>query len=540
MKRKQICKKFFGCLLAGTLIMGSLSGCGSQTDVSKEVSESKPKEEVSTSQPEEGEEKVTLTMAWTELAAITAHSADISETALGQAWQEATGVELEIVNIADRAAFNLLFASGELPDILYYNFKNYPGGPQAAISDGIIEPLTDYMEYAPNLQAVLDSNESYRQTVTTGEGDIIGFPWIRDSSTPGALSVNGIAIRQDWLEDLGLNTPQTADEFYEVLKAFKEKKGAEYPLSTYTTTHFITALSSGMITSPFGLVKGDFYQKDGKVHYGFAEQEYRDVLEWLNKMYNEGLIDPNIASMDSATFDANITNGTSGAGFVSCGTPDRLTIAGVQVDPEYDLLGIAPLVTADGKIAMSSQYSYPINGAFCVITPACENKEAAMKFLDYAYSEEGTMLFNFGIEGESYEMVDGVPRETELITNHPEGWTVLEAKAHYHLSWDSGPMIQLYIPESVTERTRLTRSNFSKSTTEEYLMPQLFFDEETSAELSKYMGEINTMVEEKLFKYIMGTESLDTFDNYVKTLYEFGLDKAIAIYQEGLDAYNSR
>ena len=71
------------------------------------------------------------------------------------------------------------------------------------------------------------------------------------------------------------------------------------------------------------------------------------------------------------------------------------------------------------------------------------------------------------------------------------------------------------------------------------MMPQLFFDEEMTAEMSKISSEINTLVQEKFVKYIMGTESLDTFDNYVNTLYELGLDKYLKYQQEGLDAYYS-
>ena len=86
----------------------------------------------------------------------------------------------------------------------------------------------------------------------------------------------------------------------------------------------------------------------------------------------------------------------------------------------------------------------------------------------------------------------------------------------------------------------MPRANWSKSNVEQYKLPQLTFTDEVNAELSKYFGDIYTLTKEMFIKYIMGTESLDSYDNYVKTLNEMGLDKAIAYYQEALDAYYAK
>lgn len=118
-----------------------------------------------------------------------------------------TGVELEIMQLADIDALNLLYASGELPDLIYYS--GYTGGEQKAIKDKIIQPLNDYMQYAPDLQAVMDSNELYKKSNTTMDGDIIGFPFIRGDDYLRTSA--GLIIRQDWLDDLNMELPQTPD-----------------------------------------------------------------------------------------------------------------------------------------------------------------------------------------------------------------------------------------------------------------------------------------------------------------------------------------
>ena len=247
------------------------------------------------------------------------------------------------------------------------------------------------------------------------------------------------------MDELGLDYPKTEEKFYNVLKAFKEKKGAKYPLSSDSSAHFMSSILYGIITSPFGLVKGDFYQLDGQVHYGYAEKEYKDVLAWLNKLYEEELIDPNFAALDSETFNANVLNGVTGAGIVSCTTPELLTSAGKETDPNFNFVGMPPLAAEDEDVAKSTQFSPLLNGRFAVITQDCENVEAAVKLLDYAYSEEGNMLFNYGTEGISYEMVDGVAMETELITNHPEGWSAKEAGPVGHMCNFIIPLLPLRI-----------------------------------------------------------------------------------------------
>lgn len=98
-----------------------------------------------------------------------------------------------------------------------------------------------------------------------------------------------------------MEIPQTPDELYDVLKAFKEQKGATAPFSAVNFWLRDVGIGQGAITSPFGLVKGGFYQIDNKVHFGYAEKEYKDLLVFLNKLYAEGLLDPNFQSVDDNT-----------------------------------------------------------------------------------------------------------------------------------------------------------------------------------------------------------------------------------------------
>ena len=486
------------------------------------------------------DEKVHLTMAMVENAAVTANATDLAHTPFGEEWQRATGVELEIMQLADVDALNLLYASGELPDLIYYS--GYTGGEQKAIKDQIIQPLNDYMEYAPDLQAVMDSNELYKKSNITMDGDIIGFPFIRGDDYLRTSA--GLIIRQDWLDELNMEVPQTPDELYEVLKAFKEQKGATAPFSAANFWLRDVGIGQGAITSPFGLVKGGFYQIDGKVHWGYAEKEYKDLLAFLNKLYTEGLLDPNFQSVDDNTVRANVMNGDSGVTFGAVGGYIGNMIQTMEGDPTFDLTGFGPLVANRGDRSMSTQYDAALKGIYVVVTPQCKNIEAAVKFLNYGYTEEGHNLFNFGIEGVSYTMENGVPTYTELIMHNPEGWTKQLALAQYTMAWNDGPFVQdKRYSEQYADlpQQQAALKSWTTSDAAMYDMPPVRVAEENASEYSKLTADINIFISEMTVKYITGLESLDTFETkYLGTLQSMGVDRVIELQQGALDDFNAR
>lgn len=559
MKLKNV-KSLLSILLAGAMMVGTMAGCGSnetKKESSSAVSESKTESSAASKkttteavQEAEGvtyplEGNVTLTLALTEEGQVTSSGVkDLFETPFGKAWQEQTGVTIEVIQLADGDAMNLLFAGGDLPDLIWHNFNGYSGGPAKAIKDKIIEPLNDYTEYLPDMMEALNSDPDFIKAATTDDGDIVGGPFARSAEILKTSA--GMMIRQDWLDELNLEVPQTPDEVYEVLKAFKEEKGAEAPLSLNGSFWLKSiALGHGLITSPFGLPKANLYQVDGTVHYGFYEQEYKDVLAWLNKLYTDGLLDANFQTVDLATVNSNIMNGVAGMTVGSTGGNMGTYLNTMkETDPNYNLTGMAPLVANKGDMPMSTHYDNAVTGAFLVMTPNCKDKEAAAKFINYGYTEEGHLLMNFGIEGESFTMVDGVPTYTDLILKNPDGFTVQQAMAQYQRAWLAGPMLQDggYIQQYYAlDQQKEALAAWSTSDAKKYQLPAIVIPEENSAELSSITSDINVYIEEMLFKYITGEKSLDTFETeYLPTLKSMGAERLIEINQKGLDNYNAR
>lgn len=548
-------KKFLACLLATTCFTGLLAGCGNEkskvnsTEQTKQSTEQVQQSSESTAPVEEEtgvtyplEEEVTLTFAMQERAAVVANYETMGDAPFMQAWQEATGVKLEVTQYSGNEGMNLLFASGELPDIVFITSSSaYPGGMAKAIEDGAVMPITDYMEYAPDFAAVLESNEIYRKSNTTPNGEIIGFPFIRGDEY--LLTSYGLQVRQDFLDAVDMEVPSTPDELYDVLKAFKEELKLEAPWSSKSGDILTHGLGGGLLTTPFGLPKSDPYVEDGIVHMGYYEKEYKDVLVWLNKLYEEGLLDPNFTVKPDTR--ANFMNGVSGVTMDTVGSGIGTFLNTMKDDPTFDVTGFGPLVAKEGDVPMSTHYDNPFAGHYAVITPACKNIEAAMKFLNYGYTEAGSMLFNFGIEGESYEMIDGYPTYTDYIMNNPEGLTVANAMAPFvPAAVVGGPFVQdkrymeqySGLPQQQAALTQWTNSDAAK-----YKIPATTIPSEDLAEYSKIKGDIGTYVSEMTVKYISGLEDLETFETvYLDTLKTMGVERLRELEQKAYDEFMAR
>lgn len=560
MKKKTL-KKILGCILAGTMVMGALTGCGNtQTEnqpeesVKESSSEASGSSEVGTessaaegetvkvSYPIENAEDVTLKIycATASSATITSNYTDWTETPHWKAWEEQTGVNLELVNASDYA---LLMASGDLPDIVMVYQDMYPGGAVAAINEGIYLPLNDYVEYMPDYMALYNEYEEIRGMTTTSDGQIFCLPTY--SFDEFCSCSFGLVARADWLEDLGLDKPTTPDEFYNMLKLFKEEKGAGVPFST-TLGYLKNCVDEGILTAGFGIPRADFYMEDGEMHYGYAEQEYKALLEWLHKLYEEGLLDPNFATLDGNTMTANIEGGMSGVtGAAPGGNLGTWIRDMAEADPEYNLCGLPSLAPTSGERSKGGRYTYPVVNSGSFVTTQCENPEIAVQFLNYAYTEAGHMLMNFGVEGESYTMVDGEPVYTDFVMNNPDGWSMAQALAGYTQAWfavgglgqDGRYMEQYQTLPQQKEAIATWVDNDGK----QYDLPTLSVSAEYADEYSKLANEIKTYVDEMFVKYINGTESLDNFESeYLATLESLGVDRYIELSQIAYEDFMSK
>ncbi|MDR1400288.1 MAG: extracellular solute-binding protein [Treponema sp.] len=488
---------------------------------------------------------------WSTLNAnVSPHYTNFGDTPFAKALQQQTGIKITYQHPPETAvteAFNLMIVDPQnMPNIIeYYWLTQYPGGPEKAISDGVILRLNDYIDrYAPNYKAFLQAHPDLDKMVKTDQGSYYVFAFLKDDER--LLNTQGLMIRKDWLDDLGLALPTTIDDWHNVLTQFKTQKGASAPFTITWSNNLRLFMPS------FGFLKSWYVNADdGKVHFGQYDAGYRQWLQTMAQWYKEGLIDPDVVSVRAAsTLNTNMTTGKSGAAVASVGSGLQTWMnAMTPTQPKYEVVALPyPALTRNAKAvygipgaAYSGQDSAAISAAS---TP--QQIEIACRLLDYAYSEKGHILYNFGIEGESFTMVNGVPTYTPLIMKNPQGWSISQAILAYSKGAGSGPFVQdinyltqYYsgVPQAASAPADMTIPGADK-----YLLPPVTATSDESAELASITTDVNTYVDEFTTNVVIGNIELTdaAWNKYLSDVRGLGIERALAIQNAALDRYNKR
>lgn len=516
MKKKSV--KILKCIsgiLAGAVLISSLAGCKKQSAANKTG----------------GENEISCWMPLTSNMAL--YTSNFGETELAKELEKRTGVKVNYIHPPqgqESEKFSILVASSDLPDIIEYNWVTYPGGPAKAIKEGVIVDIGKYRDKAVNLFKYLDENNEIYKMVTTDNKEVFSFPFIRGDKSLGYST--GLVLRGDWLKELNLEIPRNIEEWENVLYAFKDKKGAKAPFSSLTVEYFASGFDA----------TADYYVEDGKVKYGPLDPQFKDYITKMRDWYKKGLIDQSFTTLDGKAKETNILNGFSGATSGSVGSGIGKWMSAAKTEG-YSLEG-APFPTADlSRKAKFGVYQIQVTSStrsFDAISTSCKNIDAAVKFLDYGYGEEGRMLYNFGIEGVSYEMKDNYPTYTDLILKNPENKSMTVALSNYARSYDAGPFIQdvRYMEQyaSLDEQKRAIKV-WSESEAYEHTLPHLYVKTEELNEFAQLNTDIDTYVDEMIMKFIIGAEPLENYDNMISQLHKRGIDRLLQMRQSAYDRY---
>lgn len=515
-----------------------------------------------TGEQEEGKDSGTpLLTIWEDFHFNVSHSAEnLGATPTYQELMKRTGVKVKFIHPPQgnyEESFNLMIASGELPDMIYYDWMLYPGGPSKAVADGVIMDLTPIVdEFMPNLKALYEENPVWEKAAKNDDGILYSIPFIRGDKF--LMTYYGPQLRKDWLDELGLALPETMDEWTKVLRAFKSAGKAEYPL-TFTKIdkgRGITGSggSSNSSGAPFIHAFGttwDFYQENGEIHFGPYEENFKDFLIYFKAWFDEGLVDPDLFVNERKTFDAKILNSEAGAWSSYTGSGIGAYMDANKGQGDFEIIAAKYPVLNKGDVPFFTQMDFPVTSTGLAITTACKDIEAAAKFADYAYGEEGHILMNFGIEGESFNWTDNYPgyegiqfpEYTEAVTADPKGRTLAQMGSYYSRAFYSGPIVQdkfymIQYARRQSQKDAIDRWGIGQ--TADHMVPLITPTPEEAEILASIMSEISTYREEMLIRFILGQEPIENFGAFQKQLMKMGLDKAIAIKQAALDRYNAR
>ena len=528
--------KKLSLILTSVIIASSIiGGCKAP---SKDAKEGNPITSVGESYPLKTD--VTLTYWMLFPSTLSTYYTNYGETPIAKALQEKTGIKVKFVHPTignEKEQFNLLIASNELPDIIEWNWENgYSGGPEKSFADKVIIPLNAQIQKnAPHLKKFLSENKDVDRDMKTDNNNYYGFPQLR--STISRVS-SGMQIRKDWLDDLKLEIPTTIEDWYNVLRAFKKDKNAIAP---YYAPYASISGEQGGFSGAFKTTN-TYYIKDGTVYYGPIDPQYKDYIITMKKWYAEGLIDKDFPTADSKKFEANMTTNKSGATYAFViGGMGKLQDVMKDKDPKFTLVGVPHPTLKKGEIPMFGQKDRAFHGATIpAITTQCKHPEIAVKFLDYAYSKEGHIVNNFGIEGESYTMVNGEPKFTDNIYKNPKGLTTAQALVNY--TRFNGPFVSdatAFIQRMTYPQQKAAMETWAKTEAEKYACYGSPTSEE-SAEFAKINNDVESYRNEMFIKFVMGSEPIENFDKYVQRIKDMKIERAIKIRQDAMDRYLKR
>lgn len=566
-------KKLLSLILVSLLIVGLLTSCGEKTNSKNEVDNSSiDKEDQNDSQKTTSEspqtdvtavngninlqtypiteEKITLTL-WYPMGGSMGELADFNDAEFFQWYEEKTNIHIEFIVPAsgtETDAFNLLFSSGDMPDMMYTQpaYHKYRGGQDKAIDDGFFVDLRDYMDCAPNYMSWVNNGEEsgLKRAAYSDTGKMYGMWGIWKTMNEKAMGESGLAIRKDFLDKVNKDIPTTYDEWYDVLKAFRDELNIEAPL--YTSQYGIDTtgeLMAGYGTAPY------FYNKDGKVMFGPLDDEYKEYLELLHKWYMEGLLDQDFPTRSSTGISADndmILNDKVGA-LVDWAT--RLSdtyISRGATNEDYWLVAVEQPVKENGPTPKYRRVvGDDLMNEYCMVFSAdSEYIEEAIRWTDGFYAEDVYLNANYGLESQEgvvwYKAEDGHRiGDYDFRFNNPNGLSSATVLVKY---WVKNPPVRVEAAqiEQADENKQSAYATWSKYDAEWWMPSRITMTSEEATTFSSLYTDIETYVQECNVKFITGNMSLDTYDAYRETLRQMGIEEAIAIQQAALDRYYKR
>ena len=546
---KKTFKQLLGLTLSAAMIIG-MTGCGNDTPtnntetqvVSKETettqtkeSETQVVENEEITYPLDSDETITI---WSDKLVLNADYTDAADSPFHSGLSEKVGVNFEfsfpMAGQKEQEAYNLLMTEDVLPDVIHKSITK--GQLTELYNDGVIYDLTEYIPtYAPDYWARINEDEALKENVYTEDGRIFAIYSIAEE---GFSTSMGPMIRKDWLDECGLDAPVTLEDWETVLTAFKEKHNATLAFnakSTFNNPFFASGAGA------YGTFQCKYYIDDnGKIQNHALQPEWAEYMKVLNRWYEAGLLDNDTMTMDTASTRTKAANNQIGASY---GYFSQLT--NFVADAEATGSGAEWVAVGYPRVAEGEPTCWiPGTGARTgtvggFITTSCSEEKliTVLKALNYGYTEEGIMYWNFGEEGVTYTLnSEGQPEWTDLVVNDPQG---LNGAATKYTGASTSPLCvqtlrfaQMKNVQQVADAMVIWTENTSSY---EHTMPSVTLTEEETLGFTDKHTACSTYISEMAQKFIMGTESLDKIDEFYAQLKKMGIEECVAIQQAAYD-----
>lgn len=469
-------------------------------------------------------------------------SDDGSELGWAKWLEERTGADITVdlysfLDSTDKQ--NLMIASGDYTDIIVGSLS-YSGGVDGAVEEEVLTNIAEYAEYMPDYMNTLFQDVNNVAAAYSTEYNLTAFYGIND---PAARADYGPVIRQDYLDKLGLEAPETYDELHDVLVKFKEE---------FDATLWITAYGGvpGDLSGGYGVAEyaggAGFptWVEDGTFKFSVKEDGFKDYLTMMHQWYQEGLIYPDFLSQGGTDYPDNslITAGDVGVYFtyVSYMEAQQDVLTGTVPEAVISPITWPVLNHGDEQKFGKAPNNSGVDGmgAFSVTT-ACEDIGTLCAVFNEFYTEDGYDFCNWGIEGETYTLDDGGKHVfTELITQDEYNLGANIMMTYYFFK--DGPFLynnERYLA-SYSE-AQMEAAELWTTTRDAAALSTMTTDQAT--EYYTAQVDISTVYQEYVVKFIVGDKDLDTdWQEFLDQLEGCGLQRFMELGQLGVDQYADR
>ena len=415
-------RKVVSLMLVSAMVAGMLAGCGSDSGSSKGGSstETGSAAEASSSgeTADDADDKSLITFEY--------FNADGKngnwDNPVAKAITEATGVTLDVsYPVASQGDAKediaLMIANDEYPDMIYAK-----GSATDLYQAGALIDMTDLIEkYGPNIKKMYGAEMEKLKWSQDDPGIYqLSYAGVNQKTltTGGSCQIQWAALKEN-----DYKYPKTLDEYEKMIKSYlaahpKTEDGLDMIGITMSASDWHWMITLG---NPAGLI-ADASPDNGQwiiddeynVHYKHVTDEEKEYFKWLCRMYNEGILDPNFATQTDDDYIAKVASGRVVAitdaewHYSQC---EATLVADGKVDQTY--VGL-PVTLREDQVEKALLYQGTTVGWGIGITKSCEDPVRAIKFLDYLCSDEGQILYHWGIEGENYFLDDdGQPYRTD-------------------------------------------------------------------------------------------------------------------------------
>lgn len=484
-------------------------------------------------------EKITMKVLISQLP----HVSDLQTNEFTAWFEEATNIHLDMVIVPDEGyvdKLNLLLSTGDYPEVIMSSAARSNNDiVKYGMDEKIYIPLNPYIDkYSENLVARWEEMPEIKEGMTAPDGNVYALPVFEGYTGHGAVSYKQW-VNQDWLDKLGLDIPKTVDEYYEMLRAFKEKDPNgdgvmnEVPLSGATNTW--AADPYYFILNAFDYFDESMMKlKDGKFTTTADTDGFRDGLRFMNKLYSEGLLDPasltqELAQLTQLANNENDLLGSYSAGHMAMG----IDIHNKELFDKWTYL--LPLTGPSGYCGVPVSDKQAINGGAFAITDKCKNPAAAFRLADAFYEGfDGYVNQNYYKGKTWYEVEPG----TKGVTGYPaKASTIFREGAQETTNWAATTCLgnikeyKLYLKFEGDPKDPANYEGYLIQVTEEYkkfaspydqVMPA-WYDSDTATELANMFIPIKDYIKASIVDFVTGKKNIETdWEGYLKDLDKLG------------------